>query len=140
MLLGETDAYAAKRKKVEMHSNYSDILALTDDEPKWYDANGVPRFAVFHPDLRPNIYSRTVVLLMIQCQDCRKRFRVQMQTGIFDHKIDVPPSKWHYGDPPWHDCVGDTMNSEPLIVLECWSRLDVGVEWQRRTDLEGMIE
>jgi hypothetical protein len=21
--------------------------------------------------------------------------------------------QWHYGDPPRHDCVGDTMNSEP---------------------------
>lgn len=27
---------------------------------------------------------------------------------------------FHYGDPPAHDCVGDTMNSEPVRILEFW--------------------
>lgn len=121
-----------------MHHNYRDILDRVNDEPTWYDSNGVPRFGKFEPGMCPNIYSSHVGLFLIACQDCGKRFRVEMHADIFDQRISFPPAKWHYGDPPIHGCVGDTMNCDDLAVLEFWTK--VKFDWKRNKKYEGIID
>lgn len=122
-----------------MHESYIDITSRIDEEPSWYDANGAPRYGEFTPKRCPNIYADIVFLLLIACQDCGKEFRVQMHSDWFNRTGRAyRPSKAHYGDPPIHGCVGDTMNCEDIEVLEVWKRIDH--EWERQPDLEGPID
>lgn len=119
-----------------MHTGYNDIKERIDEEPTWYDVNGCPRYGEFTPEHCPNIYARTVVLLCIACQACGEEFCVEMHGDVFS---DIEhPDKLHYGDPPIHDCVGDTMNCEDLEVLQVWHRDSPG-EWERHPELEGPI-
>jgi hypothetical protein len=122
-----------------MHENYEDIKKLTPEPPQWYDENGVPRYAPFEPKYCPDIYSHNVGLLLIACQACGQQFRVEMHTSIFGSKTGHHPHKWHYGDPPIHGCMGDTMNCDDLAVLEFWHREGIG-EWERMKELEGVID
>ena len=122
-----------------MHLEYVDILALTDDDPVWWDSNGVPRFAEFTPYLCPNIYADWVVLLLIGCQYCGERFFVEMH-GMEYHNSLGNPRDLHYGDPPRHDCVGDTMNCDDIEVREVWIRSDAMIGWKRHDEMEGMID
>ncbi|MBD3268526.1 hypothetical protein GF373_17800 [bacterium] len=118
-----------------MKENYIDIKSRIAEEPLWYDENGTPRYDPFHPGLCPNIYSTTVVLLRIACQDCGQEFDVEMHGSLFcpiEH-----PHKLHYGDPPSHGCAGDTMNCEDLEVLEVWYRKDG--KWLSFDELTGVI-
>ncbi len=118
-----------------MLADYSDILALTDKEPMWYDSNGTPRYAPFHPDLCPNIYAKEVVLLEIQCQACAKPFLVEMHWHPFrsvSEALDAGNLGYiEYGDPPRHGyrrdgsiscCAGDTMLSEKVKIVEFWQQ------------------
>ena len=147
-----------------MKAKYSDILALTDKPPVWYDSNGTPRFRQFHPDDLPSIYAKVGVLLEISCQACNRRFLA----GLYlDELIATPgldsgsrtlknlhewksnpkvlPFPLHYGDPPRHGsfghdtcCVaGDTMSSIGIRVVEYWEKHNF--EWHRFTHLEGDI-
>jgi len=50
-----------------------------------------------------------------------------------------PPRELHYGDPPRHGCVGDTMNCDDLEVLEVWHRPAFG-DFERHPELEGVID
>ena len=119
-----------------MHHDYRSIRTRIAGEPKWFDANGVPRYEVFRPQDCPNIYARQVVLLSIACQACGQQFDVEMH-GHWFAPIESP-RELHYGDPPAHGCVGDTMNCEDLEVLQVWhhERFD----WCRQEDLEGAID
>jgi len=119
-----------------MHEGYPDIRERIDEEPSWYDANGTPRYGEFTPERCPDIYAHTVVLLQIECQACGRRFKVEMHAGVFEH-IEHP-QELHYGDPPAHGCVGDSMNCLDLKVLEVWhtNRIE---GWTRHTELEGKI-
>ena len=122
-----------------MHSSYSDIMSRIDTPPLWYDENGVPRYDVFTPHLCPDIYAQQVVLLQIECQDCKRPFTVEMHGDVF-HALRHP-HKLHYGDPPFHDCAGATMNCNDLAVLEVWVQShNTPMKWQRRPDLEGPID
>lgn len=126
-----------------MHHDYPDILALTDKAPLWYDMNGVPRFAPFTPELCPSIYARTVALLEIACQWCGRTFRVEVHDVCYNDNDD--PRYFHYGDPPRHDCVGDSMNCIDLAVLEAWRHvityyIENDVLWMRCVELEGSID
>lgn len=69
---------------------------------------------------------------------------------LLDKHKGVPP--FHYGDPPRHGrqnssgddqkrkgCVGDTMNSEPLRVLEFWFHPGASYNWKRDPNREGKI-
>ncbi|KKL96410.1 hypothetical protein LCGC14_1844770 [marine sediment metagenome] len=125
-----------------MEASYEDITSRIKDKPKWWDANGVPRFDKFTPDQCPDIYAKEVVLLKIACQSCNKRFRVELHGGVFSRIKH--PHKLHYGDPPRHmidgiGCVGETMNSDALAVLEVWHK-DSMLEWERLPELEGLID
>ena len=119
-----------------MLASYADIIEVAGErQPDFYDSNGVPRYRPFHPDLGPDIYADEVALLKIACQSCRHEVRVQMHSG-FHEKMDAAAAKLeymplssridaktvHYGDPPRHSCVGDTMNCIDLNVCEYWRR------------------
>jgi hypothetical protein len=120
-----------------MKESYIDILDRINETPTWWDANGTPRYGPFTPQRCPNIYSRQVVLLAIVCQYCNQRFDVELHAGVFTPIRH--PKKLHYGDPPAHGCVGDTMNCYDREVLEVWYREPTG-EWKRKPELEGRME
>ena len=120
-----------------MHENYRDITSRIAEPPKWYDANGAPRYDDFHPDFCPDIYSDEIILLRIACQACGRKFDVEIHSGLFE---ELRPKECHYGDPPAHGCVGDTMNCVDLEVLQVWYKHYPMDEWERHPELEGVIE
>ena len=120
-----------------MLASYEDIRKRIPEEPTWYDQNGVPRYGDFTPKDHHNIYSNHVALLLIHCQDCGEKFKVAMGDGIWNSR-DFIPKNLHYGDPPRHNCVGDTMNCDDIAVLEVWAKEDM--EWVRHPEMEGLIE
>ncbi|MHA1519031.1 MAG: hypothetical protein ACTSRK_02495 [Promethearchaeota archaeon] len=96
-----------------MKPKYSDILSRITDEPIWFGNNGVPRYESFNPSLSSDYYSDEVILLKIQCQNCRKPFLVEMHNSkssrfpsleyqVIHHKSYLLNSV-HYGDPPRHN-------------------------------------
>jgi hypothetical protein len=104
-----------------MKENYGDILERLG-EPDWWDWYGVPRYG--EPTRVPEH-----LMGRIRCQHCAREFRVAL-VGVYIHDSpniaqvkDQPDwehfshlalvERWHYGDPPFHNCVGDTMNSIP---------------------------
>ena len=119
-----------------MKESYDDIKSRIPEEPSWYDENGTPRYGKFVVSRCPNIYSDYVGLFRISCQACGQMFDVQMSSGIFS--THTMPSKWHYGDPPIHGCVGDTMNCNDHEVTEFWVRTS-GV-WERAARFEGAMD
>ena len=119
-----------------MKHDYLDITSRITEQPTWYDSNGVPRYGEFTPDGCPNIYARQVFLLLISCQDCGEQFQVEMHSGWFG-SVDNP-RELHYGDPPAHGCVGDTMGCNGWRVLEVWGR-ENEIDWTRYPDQEGRM-
>ena len=142
-----------------MRASYDDIRSRIQEEPKWYDENGVPRYCDFRPDKSSSIYAEEVVLLEIACQSCGERFAVE----IFWDKMDFirqdkkgKPSEqlkaWlkggrdgmcplHYGDPPIHDCAaGNTMNCIDVRVKEFWKQQGNFPKWVRIPELEVELE
>jgi hypothetical protein len=129
-----------------MLNDYRDIRSRIPEEPKWFDANGAPRYDVFHPDLVPDIYADTAVLYRIHCQSCGVVFQVAESSNMIKQftqrdgrtvETDVVEAQLHYGDPPAHGCVGDTMNSIPLKVLQFWKRNKDHI-WERDPQYEGL--
>jgi len=129
---------------------YSDIRALTERKPDWYDARGVPRYARFHPSLL-GVYDRMAVLVEIECasESCGKRLLVgdglpqhnfvlhrPGDVEFIENKIERFVEGWSFGDPPRHDCPGggETMVCNEVRIVEVWEQLDF--EWRRRSDLE----
>jgi hypothetical protein len=123
-----------------MHENYEDIKSRIDEKPKWYDQNGTPRYEEFHPKYCPNIYSNQVILMLVECQDCGEKFEVEIHASIWGERSSTPPRKWHYGDPPAHGCVGDTMNCVDLEVWERDMRREPNGDWEQRPLLEGDVD
>jgi len=95
-------------------------------QPRWWDENGTPRFAVHHPSLCADIGASEVALVKIACQACLQVFEVQMSWGMrraaehaaFGHGQHggspaihvvtelsdfVEARTLHYGDPPYHE-------------------------------------
>jgi hypothetical protein len=126
-----------------MHSYYEDIRSRIKEEPTWYDCNGVPRYGEFKPHDSPNIYANEVLLVQISCQDCRAKFLVEFNwdytqglfTGRHHESFTTVVNLWlkdaekakhypplHYGDPPAHGCVGDTMNCYDLKIVQFWRK------------------
>ena len=128
-----------------MKPAYEDIKSLIKKDPTWYDQHGVPRYSDFSPKYASNIYSDEVILILIQCQNCHQRFSVELNHNKNLTKLEsleYRTKNWnnynlipiHYGDPPIHDCVGDTMNSEPIKIIEFWKQ-EKGI-WVRKKELE----
>ena len=120
-----------------MKASYEDITSRIQESPTWYDEDGVPRYGKFSPEYCPDIYTNEVFLIRIACQDCGERFDVEMHSHIFEHIAN--PKELHYGDPPIHGCVGDTMNCEDLEILEAWHR-KLLEGWARVSELEGDMD
>lgn len=125
-----------------MTGNYSDITKRIEQKPKWWDEDGVPRYAKFHPKWCPDIHAKELILYVIACQDCKKQFRVQESWSSGDdiERLSLRTTgtmEIHYGDPPAHGCVGDTMNCFDIKILEFWQRSGrFEIEWARIKSLE----
>ena len=128
-----------------MKPKYSDILSRISIVPLWYDSNGVPHFDPFRPDLCSNFYADEIILLKIQCQECKEPFLVEMHSSkscnsqSLEYKVvhckEYIINPIHYGDPPRHnECIGDTMNAESLQIVEFWKR--DRIDWIRKSKFE----
>lgn len=136
-----------------MNPSYDDIKMLAGP-PGWYSEGGVPRYAAFSPKLC-GIYNDYVALVQIACQSCKREFTVASCVDLDTMNIAgitlVLPTRqecpdqnawdligsFDYGDPPNHDCVGDSMSSVPLRVLQFWERRRaILARWIRDTSLE----
>jgi len=137
-----------------MLPDYRDIRSRIKEEPIWYDDNGVPRYDKFSPDLVSSIYAQEALLVKIKCQDCHSVFFVGVcysdMEKIFnrhaasyeEHIKDYLNAKdknkryfpFHYGDPPAHGCVGDTMNCEDIQIIEFWKKEKF--VWKRKPEYE----
>mgnify|MGYP000063990483 CR=1 FL=1 len=121
---------------------YDDIIERAG-KPDWYSDSGVPRYGEFKPDLC-SVYGRHIAYLEIACQNCGERFRVASAISMMTLDPKMPTAdaieSFHYGDPPRHGCIGDTMNVDTLRVIEFWSRGYLEEEpytgWTRRPELE----
>lgn len=127
-----------------MHAHYADILSRIPEPPTWWDENAVPRWCEFHPDEVANIYATEVALVLIRCQACQTPFKVAFSSssswvmlGREKHLSEIL-TDLHYGDPPNNRCcaAGPTMNSEPVRVMQFWSKRNDAREWQRLRDHE----
>ncbi len=126
-----------------MKQSYRDITSRLEQSPKWYDENGTPRYDKFVPGDQADIYACEVALCEIQCQSCKRKFRVVMssnghgKTNPIHERVEQ--HTLHYGDPPNAHCcpAGPTMNSEMLGVLEFWRRS--GPDWIRVKRFEGIF-
>ena len=100
------------------------------------------------------IYADRAVLVRIACQNCGQEFLVGEDQSALDrmklrwmfpgNEVDDEVASWvdgyHYGDPPRHECVGDTMNCEDLEILEVWMQNEgTDYAWVRVSNLEGVI-
>jgi len=127
-----------------MKHSYPDLVSRLG-QPLWWDEHGTPRYQPFHPKLCPNIYANQCCLMEVSCQECGQVFKVQLSSGPF-HQCPlseiIPDHRIHYGDPPaaGHDpkCVaGSTMNSDPIRVLEFWTRNKF--DWKRQRKFERKV-
>ena len=132
-----------------MYPKYEDILALAKranaGEPTWWDENGVPRYAAFHPELL-GVYDRYAVLAEVTCASCGR----VMPVALGRPKLEIGPNATlaridlaslvnlveAWGDPPRHDlrpgerCAGETMSAGRVQVLQAWEQGD-DFEWHR---------
>ncbi len=127
-----------------MHHRYADILDRIPEAPTWFDEYAVPRFVPFAPDRLADIYATEAALVEIACAGCERPFLVAFSVGRMEMILRkgvsleqrVRDKTLHYGDPPNIDCCpsGPTMNSDPVRVVEFWSREKF--DWRRRPELE----
>ena len=131
-----------------MFRSYQDIIAKAG-EPIWYDQNGVPRYVPFHPRDGVGVYVNHAAYMKIACQACKREFYVASEFGDdsldFGNQPMLPQNptlpidscwdavgSFHYGDPPCHGCIGDSMNSVPLEIIQFWFRdLKNFKDWER---------
>lgn len=139
-----------------MLPDYEDIRKRIQIAPLWYDDNGTPRYDRFNPDML-GVYDQWAMCVEIACQRCGIRFLVGRgwtREAFCKHGVefrDLPSREdvesFHYGDPPRHGCVGDTMNCDDIRVVEFWRKdckcagkfheNDCGrFEWRRDPELE----
>jgi hypothetical protein len=128
-----------------MHHDFEDIRSRISEPPSWFDSNGTPRYGEFDPGACPCIYADEVALVEIACQACDQKFMVEIHRSITEHgfgwTLASKVRSLHYGDPPAHDCTGDTMNCLDLRVVEFWRRKhDPMLEWERVAELEVALE
>lgn len=136
-----------------MKCSYADIRNRIPETPLWWDEHAVPRYCAFRPDEVANIYARECALVRIDCQSCGEQFRVAFSWDNYELGRNEDGTAWvkatdpmtvervqrlHYGDPPNGMCcaTGAVMNSEPVRVIEFWSRRDNVFEWKRVPELE----
>lgn len=126
-----------------MWPDYNDIKSRIAEPPTWYTSEGVPRWGV-PTDGDTNIYADEGIVILVGCQGCDSKFHIVWEQKNTDEMFnyiragkDWPDGKPmectlvnnalngdvpHMGDPPRHDCVGDTMNSIPFLVSHWWRK------------------
>ena len=125
-----------------MLNDYRDITRRLGN-PLWYDPQGVPRYDPFEPRLL-GVYIQFAALLSVECQYCRRRFQCAVEAVPREwcpvcmdfHPAPILPTTVQtgfcsWGDPPPHDCAGDTMGADVLGVLQFWRRDGKTLEWRR---------
>jgi hypothetical protein len=139
-----------------MLPGYKDIRARIPETPRWFDRHGVPRYDDFTPR-SCGVYAHAVALVEVACQACGQRFLVAVDYDRLElhdmMRVGEPldglyPTvgnirAFHYGDPPSHGCVGDTMNVVSVRVVQFWvspSYVDDDTEWRRVAAHEVQIE
>ena len=128
-----------------MLQGYQDIIKKLG-EPLWWDEVGCPRYEEFKPSLCNDIYISEAALVRIACQSCGHKTLVGMSWSksscVFSAHPPNPLSDQikdgyiHYGDPPPHNCCGDTMNCLDLKVLQFWKKERAFHNWERDSSLE----
>ena len=63
-----------------MKTEYNDILSRIKEPPVWWDENGTPRYNKFTPRDLGQPYSDECCLLLIDCQECSRKFRVAISS------------------------------------------------------------
>ncbi|MCL4413188.1 MAG: hypothetical protein M1522_00325 [Actinobacteria bacterium] len=130
---------------------YADIRSRILKDPLWHDHHGVPRYGPFAPDML-GVYDNFAILAEIACQSCGARFLVGGGWQRFNILVDPIVERtlaglvatFDYGDPPRHvygtmgRCAGETTTSDTVRIAEAWEQ--VGLEWVRRSELEGMVD
>lgn len=123
-----------------MHADYADIISRLG-EPLWWDEVCAPRYEPFKPEDCNNIYAQEAMLIEIRCQDCGRPFLVADTWDTFDQiqgraRPSAHAAHGHaeWGDPPRHGCVGDTMTSESVRIVEFWKNEALG--WVRAPEYE----
>lgn len=127
-----------------MNDAYEDIKSRIKEQPTWYDVYGAPRYGEIPDDLKEHIrrikcQSCGQVFTVCLVHAVYHTFRAEMfdfvpvsyeTVQLRGRSYRLPalyrcvvtergvPNHWHYGDPPCHGCVGDTMNSEPEYTWE----------------------
>lgn len=114
-----------------MKARYPDLDQFGD--PLWYDENGVPRFAVFSPELSADPYARQAALLQGCCPRCRAltKICVSSQELAPDIQVDVHVRGGAvYGLLPHFEHCSHIAIPEIVGTLEVWRRVDLLV-WRR---------
>ena len=63
-------------------------------------------------------------------------FQVFAKNGILS-SFETWAYNYHYGDPPRHGCVGDSMNCIDVHIVEAWENsYNRGFEWVRNPEIE----
>lgn len=123
-----------------MNRSYEDLMSLTPARPSFFQKDGVPRWGTFQPGVSTDVYAVEAVVMEISCQSCDGRFHVLMERRSHGDPTTlaqrIADGSIHYGDPPNVDCClgGPSMNSEPVRILEYWSR--ERMDWTRDPSLE----
>lgn len=80
-------------------------------------------------DIATAIYQRVKKLLEIDGVISRELLVKAMEQHLDDVDEIIAPKAYsddagmfHYGDPPIHNCPGDTQNSTPIRVIEFWEK------------------
>lgn len=80
-------------------------------------------------DYSDAVYARLKALSKIGLDVSHEEIAAVLEQRPDDIKKIVAPKAFsddagmfHYGDPPIHNCIGDTMNSVPVRVREFWER------------------
>ena len=127
-----------------MHTDYNDIKNAINRPPDWYDHNGTPRYETFKPEML-GIYDKQAIYAQILCQHCGQPFNVATphagytyhNNNIQDTTLQQNANNYHYGDPPAHGCIGDTMNCIDNKILQAWERnQNTNNIWQRNKTVE----
>lgn len=129
-----------------MKTSYQDVLDATSTDPYWWDADGVPRFQPFSPDML-GFYDNLAVLVAVECVGCGVVFHVGASFqkfalflgGTVHRDVESLAKNFVYGEPPRHGCRGDDQFANELAVLEAWEKYRDGV-WERYPEHECFMD
>lgn len=127
-----------------MHSDYADIRSRIAEEPTWYSLGAVPRYGQPPEDVLPfmgrircqvcekefwvclvdevykGLYGQTMSFTPAgSCPENPGEYHGKWTYQAMGSRNGPQqlPENWTWGDPPRHDCVGDTMTCEEEW---CW--------------------